>query len=582
MKRDGFSRPWARRAVPTAVALAIGASAVAALAGGGPAPPAEVLRADAPDVVLVNGRISTVDAANTTVEALAVRDGVIIATGRSGPIRALAGTETQVIDLNGRRVVPGLIDGTLHGVRNGYHCFTRAVRNDLTVSRSAALAAYAARGAALPAGTWIFTTSGWNVNQLDVPGMFTKAELDAALPNHPVFVQGRGFTGAQVNSRALQLLGITAATPSPPNGTIVKDPATGEPTGQLTGAATGLARRAIGAQLEGLTIHQQADCLAAFVREANRVGLTAWDDPGGSDPFDAQGRTIEALREGHGFQAVNQLRRDGRLTARIVLQLTSFGGLATVQRDSRHAFSAIGDDVLRIGGIGEEVMGSVAGLYPQPEYTQLVEHLAQNRWKFEHHASLAVTQDQILDTWEQVNATHPIGGLGWFMLHPFEGPTHPSSETLSRLRALGTGVVPTDSNAMGASTQHPPYKRIFESGTRNCLGSDAIDAGPYPPFIHLWYTISGKTLDPATPGVVPDQRLTREQALRAATANCAWFVRLEGKVGSLEAGKYADLVVLSRDYFTVPVDDIRGLTSVLTMVGGKVVFADAEFAALDD
>jgi predicted amidohydrolase YtcJ len=569
------TRPLRRRAV---LALGLAALIATAVVGATGIPVNKQVReANAPDLILYNGEISTMDATNSSARAMAIRDGKIIAIDdKNGRIRALADDSTTVVNLNGRRVLPGLIDGTLHGVRNSYHCFGQAVRHELNYTRSAALAAYAARGAEHPDDTWVFTTAGWNVNQLDVPGMFTKAELDAALPSNPVMVQGNGFSGMQVNSRALQLLGLGPGSPG-----VELDPS-GQPTGRLTQPASGMVNRAIGTQLEMNSIDRQADCLAEFMRAANRAGLTAWDDPGGNDPFDPQGRAIEALREGHGFQAINELHRQGRMTARVVLHLTSFGGLATVQRDTRHAFSLIGDDMLRIGGPGEEIMFAVGGVYPLPEYQEIVNYLAQNRWNFQHHASLGITQRTMLDAWEQANAIHPIADLNWAMLHPHEGPENPTTETLARIQALGAAIVPTDSNVQGAGDEHPPYRRIYESGARSCLGTDAMNAGPYAPFINIWYTISGRTLQPGATGVVPEQRLTREEALRMATSNCASIIDLEGKVGLLEPGKYADLIVLSDDYFTVPTDDIRTLTSVLTVVDGKVVYADAEFAALDD
>ena len=167
----------------------------------------------APDWILFNGKIATVDANNSFAQAVAIRDGKILAVGRNGPIRSLWRPGTQIIDLNGRTVLPGLIDGTLHGLRNSYHCFSRAVRLDGTFSRSEALAAYAAKGTQLAPDTWIFTTAGWGVNQFDVPGMLTRAELDAVLPNHPVWVQAFGFTGVQVNSRALAVLRLKAGDP---------------------------------------------------------------------------------------------------------------------------------------------------------------------------------------------------------------------------------------------------------------------------------------------------------------------------------------------------------------------------------
>jgi hypothetical protein len=122
--------------------------------------------------------------------------------------------------------------------------------------------------------------------------------------------------------------------------------------------------------------------------------------------------------------------------------------------------------------------------------------------------------------------------------------------------------------------------RTYESGTETWLGTDALNASPYPPFLTLWYTISGKTQLPGQPGVAPEQRLTRMEALEMATRKCGWFMDLEEKIGALEVGKRADLIVLDRDYFKVPVDDIRTLTSVLTVVDGDIVHADGKFAGL--
>jgi predicted amidohydrolase YtcJ len=549
-----------------AIAIATVVGAILALSGtASAAPPAP------PDLILYNGKISTVDAQNTQVAALAIRDGVIIARGTNASILARSRRGTQLINLRGRRVLPGLIDGTLHGIRTGYHCHTRAVRHDITFSRAAALAEYTRVAARVAPGLWIFTSGGsYHVNQLDQPGMFTRAELDAAAPNHPVFVQASGFNGVQTNSRGLAHLGFSAGTPG------VELDSSGQPTGQLTGSASQAASRSVGAQIETLTIPEQMACLETFIAEVNRLGLTAWDDPEGNDPFDLTGQGRPVMRDGHGHQAVNELHRLGRLNVRIAFSKNCFGpdiGLACVLENTKAHLSKIGDDMLRFAGIGEEVMNTSGGVYPDPEYSNIVRHLACNRWGFQHHASAATTQQRMVDQWLAVHAQCPITDLEWRMLHPGEGPTHPNDTTLAKLRSMNAGVVPTDSGIRGGAN-HPPYRRIFESGTHACAGTDALNASPFPPFPNLWYMISGKTYLATSPGVAADQRLTREQALRMATSKCAWFMGLEGKVGTLEVGRYADLIVPSADYFTVAEDEIRSLTSHLTMVGGRTVYAN--------
>jgi predicted amidohydrolase YtcJ len=531
--------------------------------------------------VLFNGKISTLDSKNTVAEALAIRDGKVLAIGTNDEVKKAAGSGAQQVDLKGRTVVPGLIDGTLHGVRNGADCFLNDVRLDQVFNRENALSAYSTKARTVSAGTWLFTWSGWNPNQLDRPGMLTRAELDGALPNNPVMVQATGFSGIQVNSKALQALSITAASTDPG---VAKDPQ-GQPTGQLSGTAAAAARAEMGKQLRGMSIDQQVACLKSFMTETNRVGLTSWDDPAGNDQFDPQGRSLELLVDSHGFQAINQIHRDGEMTARIVLHFSCFTtapAMDCVTRFTQSAVSLVGDDWLLIGGMGEELTTAmVNGLYPMPDYQNAVDYLAVNRWNLEHHASTAAQQIEVTAAWEAANKKASIKDLGWRMLHPGGGPENPTDDILKRLKALNAGVILTNSGGQGQlAAQPPPYKRAYDSGARMCLGTDALNVSPYPPMWNMWYTVSGHSADPAVPGVPENQRLSREQALRASTVNCAWFMHMEGKIGTLQPGYYADLAVLDKDYWTVPVDDIRTITSVLTITGGKVGWASAEFANL--
>lgn len=531
----------------------------------------------APDLVLYNGKISTVDERGSTVRALAIRDGEIVATGRSRRIRRLARHSTTIVNLRGRRVLPGLIDGHLHGLRNGYHCFTQAVRLDNVTRRSRALRLYRDKAAELADGRWIFTTTGWTVRQLDEAGMLTLAELDAAAPRNPVWVQSFvSFPGVQVNTRALEAAGLDAGMPG-----VVVGP-DGRPTGQLTGPALAAAGAKIIEQLDALSIDEQAACLADFVDAANALGLTAWKDPeGNQQPFNPQGGCAEFGVGLHGHQPVLELRRRNRLDARVAFHLmNNFGGLEQVLADTRNAVGFLGDDMLRYLGVGEEVFCPGNQPPPAEEYLEISKHLARNRLSFENHASESETQVAILDAWEQANEIHPIEDLRWTIAHPGEDNVGPTVETLQRAARLGIGMTPSDGGALGGGT-NPPFRRILESGVRMCLASDAMNVAPWTPFVRLWYAVSGRTLDPAVPGVPADQRLTRAEALRASTAECAWNLDQEGRLGSIEPGKHADLIVLSDDYFRVRTDAIRNLRSLLTVVGGRVVHAEGPFAGLE-
>lgn len=507
-----------------------------------------------PDIVLLNGKIATVDGDNSFVQALAIRDGEIIATGFNGQIQGLAMHDTQVINLHGRTVLPGLIDGTLHAVRNGYHCFTQHVRLDTTVSRQDALDAYAAKAAELGPGEWIFTRGGFNVNQFNVPGIFTRAELDAVMPDNPAFVIGTGAP-TQANTLTLQALGLDDA---------------GHSDGVLTSSERNMINPLLG--FTERSIDEQADCLRDFIAAAHRAGLTAWDDPGGNDSFRPEGGLAVALVDNHGFQAVNQLWRDGELNARILLHMTSFGGLETVLRDTFHAVSFLGDDMLRMGGPGEEIIAGSGNIMigtPQfDEYVAAVTHMAVNRWNFEHHSSSPASNEVIVTAWEMANAVASIADLEWLFLHPSD----PTEDILARLAALNANVVLTDGSALNGNSH--PYRRLIDSPANLCLGTDAMYAGPWPPFVNLWFVTSGDSYVPGVPGVVPSQLITRTQALRAATANCGKVMGQEGRLGSLQPGWHADLIVLSDDYFTIADDEVRHITSVLTIVDGRIVFSD--------
>jgi predicted amidohydrolase YtcJ len=532
-----------------ACVLAVAAAGVGVAAGTGDSPATTAL--PAPDTIVHHGRITTMDGRGSTVQALAIRDGEIVAAGGDAEVKDLAGGKTRLIDLGGRRVLPGLIDSHLEGVRMGSSsCYSRSPRFDALYKRSEALMDVADRAQRTPAGKWLFQIGGaWNVAQFDSPGMLTRAELDAIAPSHLVYLQGTGVPGGQLNTPAMRKLGLEAGDPG-----VVRN-SSGMATGQVTGPANERAIRAIAAELNRLTLDEQESCTTHLIRELNRRGLTAWDDPGGD----------------LGYEAVNRLHRAGELNARIRLNFP----LDAIQ------VSEVGDDTLRIGGVGAGVLRPGAkGVYPPPEYRRILQRLSSRELSFEHGATRATTQHGLVAEWEQANQRHPITDLRWRMLHPGAGPTEPNPDALARLQALNAGVVPTDMAATGGRA-HPPYRRIYESATESCLGSGGLDGAPYPPFVNLWYAISGLTYDPNRGGVAEDQRLTREQALAMATTRCDWFMGLDDRVGSLTVGRLADLIVLSDDYFTVPVDGIRTLTSVLTMVGGRVVYGEGPYEQLE-
>ena len=545
------------------VRLVLGLIASAVIVAG-VAPAAADKMDDSSDLVLYDGKISTVDANNSTVEAIAIRDGTIIAKGGSREVRALATKSTRQINLNGRRVLPGLIDGHLHGMRNAYHCFTQTVRLDLVTSRTEALATYAAKAASLSPGRWIWTTSGgWNLNQLDTPAVFTFNELSAAAPNNPVWIQGSGVTGTRVNQAALTALGLSAGSPG-----VVLD-ANGQPTGQLEAPATTLANQAIIAQLDSLTLEQRAACLARFMREVNRRGMTAWKDAGGNQAPWGSG----AAEIGDRFnvrEPTMHLYRSGGFTVRIAYHdMSNYQGFQQVLLDTRTRVAPLGDDMFRYMGPGEDTMAT------DKDYSDYTRYAASKRFSVETHVG---DLDAILTGFEAGNAVYPISQLIWMIAHPDNG--QPNDTQLDRASALGIGYHLTFSGVRNGQTG-PRFRSTMESGVRMCLASDAMNVSPYAPFQNLWYVTTGQTLLPGVSGVPVAQRLTREEALRHATVECAWFLGQEGRLGSLEVGNHADLIVLTDDYFAVADNAIKDIRSVLTVVAGRIVYADAEYTGLE-
>jgi predicted amidohydrolase YtcJ len=570
--------PSRRRAgLVAALACALTALVVESGTAVAAAPPAP------PELILYNGKISTIDARNTRVAALAIRDGVIVARGTNAAMLAKARRGTELMNLRGRYVLPGLIDGTLHGIRMGsYFCFSRSPRFDALFTRQEAIDNVRLKASLTPPGRWLFAIGGgWHVNQFNgtaEDGMLTKAELDAAAPNHPVLLAGGGFSGGQMNTRGLEAMGYTASTPG-------VNMTTGQVTNVAGTNALTAAQRRIGAELKTLTLQEQIDCTRDFVREMNRRGLTSWDDPGGNNPYSSIVGSEPVISGNNGYQAINELHRRGELNARVRFNLSCFGpdvpapgnpttiGLACVRDYVTAAVGTIGDDILRIGGIGEEVMNTVGGIYPDPEYGQILDLLAAWRWPLQHHATAPPTQQAMVASWERANARNPITDLRWVMLHPAGGPENPSADTLARLKALNAGIVLTNSSIHASDTDHPPYRRTYESGIRTCSGTDALNVAPYPPFINAYYMFSGRG-KLGQPAVAPDQTLTRLQALEMLTSKCDWFMDLDGKVGVLAPGRYADLIVLDKDYFTIPAEEVMTLTSVLTLLGGRTVYRD--------
>lgn len=528
------------------------------------------------DTLLVNGKILTVDRAFSTREALAIRDGRIVALGGNPEIRRLAGPLTRVIDLEGRTAIPGLIDSHLHAIRAALSFSTEVNWIGATTITEAVARIHEAAQTKKP-GSWLIVAGGWNVDQFRERRRPNQAELVAAAPGNPVYVQ-LGYGWAMLTPAAFQSLHITSDADLAAHGRLERD-AAGKPTGAIIGGQDAII--ALFDRLPKPTLAEQVEGTRKFFRELNRLALTGVVDPGGNNlaPDD--------------YQALFQVWRQAEMTVRVAYTLcglTPGAELDDYKSWTRLLPMGFGDDWLRFNGVGERITAAMNN-NDRPTETDREKYYQIAQWAADRGLSLTMhwprdaSVGQLLDIFERVDRNTPIAPLRWSIAHLNDA----SPRTLERMKALGVGWTVQDAMYFGgaqfveqagaqAARRVPPVNTAQRIGVVIGAGTDAHRVASYNPFTALQWFLDGKTVA----GVAirgPEETPTRAEALRFYTLGSAWFSHDDGRRGSLEAGKLADLAVLSKDYMTVPVDQIGGIESLLTLVGGKIVYASAPFAA---
>jgi predicted amidohydrolase YtcJ len=534
--------------------------------------------AQAPDTILLNGKVVTLDARSAIHEAIAVRDGHITAVGTSGELRKLAGPATRVIDLRGRTVIPGLIDSHLHAIRAALS-FSTEVNWIGAHSLEEALGRIRAASRTMKPGSWLIVAGGWNVQQFEENRRPTQAELTAVAPNNPVYVQ-LGYGWAILNPLAHKSLGISSEADLPSGGRFERDA-----NGALTGAVTG-AQNAIVALFDRLpkpTFAEQVDGTKAFFRELNRLAMTGAGDPGGNNLTSTD------------YQALFKVWRDRAMTVRVTYTLNgqTNGKEFEELRDLTGLLPmGFGDDMLRFNGLGERITvamnnNNAPSQADTEEYYRIVRWAAERGMSLTMHWGNDASVDHLLSIFERVNKEIPIAPLRWSIAHLNDA----SVESLRRMKALGVGWTMQDAMYFGgeqvmkqagpdAARRTPPVETARKMGVVVGAGTDAHRVASYNPFTALQWLLDSKTVG----GIVmrgPEEIPSRLDALRFYTLGSAWFSFDEDVRGSLEVGKLADLAVLSDDYMTIPVEKIGALESVLTMLGGNVVYAAGPFDGLD-
>ena len=522
---------------------------------------------NAPELIVVNAKVVTVDDQASIAQAFAVRDGRFLAVGDNAQIRAMAGAATRIIDAQGRTVTPGLNDGHIHMVRAGFWWKYEA-RLDETQSLAEILDIIKTRAQQTPRGTWILTLGGWHHSQIKERRMPTRAELDAVAPDHPVYVQALREVG-QMNSMAMKLSAITASMPLPPGVSIGKDAA-----GQFDGVIRGFAGQTLAERsFPQQSFEDKVEGLRLVMRDFNAAGLTSTGETFGIGVAESD------------YQVLYELWRRRGMSVRVGAHFPTMN-FEHAQRWLDYPAAGFGDDMLLLNGLGEGVLNAMGDGYipkqfpiapeAKAELQKIVAAGARNQVSFQFHATIETTMNAMLDALEAAHAQTPIDKLRINFLHAEQ--ITPS--IIARMKKLGMGVQMQNRQSLGSELMKanwgerandiPPVKTVINSGLPFAGGTDGTTSSSYRPFISIGWLVSGKNW--RGDRVRPTERLTREQALRAYTRGSAWFTWEENRKGAITPGMLADFIVLDRDYLTVNEDDIRFIKPVLTAVGGKVVY----------
>ena len=531
--------------------------------------------AQSADVVLVNGKILTVDSNFSTQQAVAIRGERILSVGDNSQIKQFIDSDTKVIDLKGKMLIPGLIDNHVHFIRHALR-WEHEARIDGVTSRKTALSLISAKAESMKRGEWVLIIGGWSPGQFrDTPGLFTKAELDLAAPNNPVFIQ-QSYRFMILNSLALEKAGIDENFEAPRGWRIARSES-GAPTGIIHG------RRAIfrfwRRVLPKITDDKTISGLKKLMADFNRAGVTSLLELGGGGVRDTTYELIEkrlAQKNGLTLRIFHTPRfrvRTPEANKSVIERIRNsrpdksakmMGHIAL----GEHMYAPLHDSAFRPSRFPDE---------DYDEFRKVSEAAADGGWTIHEHAFRDTTITRYLDIFEKINQRKNITGLRWSIHHA----DFISKRNIERAKALGmTFALHSKMTILGSALRRrygkralslPPLRTIQNSGVTWGLGTDAGAVAPYPPMFSLWWAVTGMDLG-GERALSESETVSRKQALIAHTRSNAYLLFKENELGSIEKGKLADLVVLDRDYMTIPADQIKDIKPLLTMVGGRVVF----------
>lgn len=540
------------------------------------------------DIIYHNGKFKGVGTFDKAITAVAIKNQCFFQLGNDKDILALKSSATVVIDLNGKVVIPGLNDSHIHLIRGGLN-FNMELRWDGVRSLSDALYLLKIQADRTPAPQWVRVVGGWSEFQFKEKRMPTLDEINAVSADTPVFILHL-YDRALLNGAALRAIGYDKSTKEMP-GTVIQRDKQGNPTGMLIASPNAVILYSALAQGPKLTINDQLNSTRYFMRELNRLGITSVIDAGGG-----------FQRFPDDYAVINQLNDDKKLTVRIAYNLFTqnpgheFEDFSHWTKTSQYQ---AGNDYYRHNGAGEMLVFSAADfedfLEPRPDLPPTMEaqleavvrELAQNAWPFRLHATYDESITRALNVYEKVNQDIPINHLKWF----FDHAETISDHSIERVKNLGGGIAIQNRMAFQGeyfvqrygdqqTLRTPPITKLLEAGIPVGMGTDATRVSSYNPWLCLYWLVTGKTVG-GTALYDESNILSREKALELYTKGSAWFSNEQDKKGSFTEGQLADFAVLSHDFFTISDEEIKDIYSVMTVVGGEVVYAAEDFATFN-
>ena len=548
------------------------------------------------ELIVFNAKIFTGNRAQPEATALAVKDGRIYSVGPDAAILGLKNSNTKVIDAHSRTLIPGIIDAHIHVLND--LAFNYNVRWDGVPTLRQALTMLREQAGRTPEGQWVKVIGGWSPYQFKENRFPTLDELHRAVPDRPLIVQ-YAYNQAFLNKPAMEAFGVGSdRLAALPDVEIEKD-TRGNPTGVIHGYTW------LFLALEGMvpqpTFDEQVSSLISSVHGLNRFGVTTIIDNGGRWPYpQAQERVAVLAREDRlnvRMPFVDLQLGDGGPVNMVDLEIDAITKAAPISPGQNlHPTLAHGHEYR---GAGEVLNGEVhdhenfdrPAVIIEPEKMRRfveedVKKLVERRIPFRMHISYNENITPFLDALERVNETVPLDGLRWSLEHA----ETISPENIARVKALGGGFALDAKMALHADAfikmygrekalETPRLRMLVDSGIPLAMTTDAFRAATYNPWVAVSWTVTGKSVS-GSEALASNNRLTRTEALALFTRGAAWFANAQAEMGAIAPGYLADFALLDRDYFTVPDEEIKSISSVLTVMNGRVVYGAQNFSDL--